>query len=428
MGYVSIFQFGILDGYILRYAKYDYEDLDKPLVRSQFFVLIAMEIAFSILGLLVSLFYLNGAYRTIGVLISVGLITKNAYTYTSYLFQSTNRIYHYAKAVMIQRLGYALFIVVLLVLGVQNFVWFCVAELFGDTMAVAYGFLGNKELYFSKGKVSLKNAAIEARKNISVGFLMMLAGISSAFLILGAKTVIQWRWDEWVFGKVSFAFSLYGAFCSFIVAVGVVLFPSLKRMDVEALPNIFHKVRKELTLLFFILLLFYYPLYFIVGFWLPNYQESLDYFSILFPIVLFYSKVHLLTNNYLKIYGKEKWIFIFNFSVVLIGLVAYLCCAYLLNSLLAILLSVVVLSIIRSVVSELVVMKIIGKVKIADFIVEFIMTAIFIVAARHSIFWAGIGLYVIALAVYIVMHWKIVIGLIKKLKGDRVKKEKNGIE
>ena len=227
---------------------------------------------------------------------------------------------------------------------------------------------------------------------------------------------------------VSFAFSLYGALCSFIVAVGVVLFPSLKRMDVEALPNIFHKVRKELSLLFFILLLFYYPLYFIDGFWLPNYQESLDYFSILFPIVLFYSKVHLLTNNYLKIYGKEKWIFIFNFSVVLIGLIAYLCCAYLLNSLLAILLSVIVLSIIRSVVSELVVMKIIGKVKIADFIVEFIMTAIFIVAARHSIFWAGIGLYVIALAVYIVMHWKIVIGLIKKLKGDRVKKEKNGIE
>ena len=34
-GYVGLLHFGLLDGLVLRYSQYDYNELDKPLVRSQ---------------------------------------------------------------------------------------------------------------------------------------------------------------------------------------------------------------------------------------------------------------------------------------------------------------------------------------------------------------------------------------------------------
>ena len=416
MGYVSIFQFGLLDGFLLRYAQYDYGELDKPLVRSQFFILIVVLTVFSLLGFLFSIFYLQGVYKLVGILLCIGMITKNSYTYTSYLLQSTNRIYHYAKAVIVQRLGYALFVVILIVTGVKNFVWFCIAELFGDGLSVLYGFFVNKGLFFAKEKVSLKSAVFEAGKNISAGFLMMLAGFSSAFLILGAKTVVQWRWDELVFGKVSFAFSLYGVFCSFIVAVGVVLFPSFKRMEKATLPNVFYKVRKELEFVFFVLLLFYYPLYVVIGFWIPSYQEALRYFSVLFPGVLFYSKVHLLTNNYLKIYRKEKIIFLLNLATVVVGLLAYVVGAYVFNRLIVVLVSVVVFSMSRSLLSELIVMKELGKLESVDFIVEFFLSGIFVIATRYCSFILGLLIYIVTLVGYAIVYRKLVAQLIKKIQ------------
>ncbi len=39
MSYVGIFHFGLLDGIVLRYSKYDYEYLDKPRLNSQFRIL-----------------------------------------------------------------------------------------------------------------------------------------------------------------------------------------------------------------------------------------------------------------------------------------------------------------------------------------------------------------------------------------------------
>ena len=40
VGYVGVLHFGLLDGLVLRYSKFDYEELDKPRLRSQFIILL----------------------------------------------------------------------------------------------------------------------------------------------------------------------------------------------------------------------------------------------------------------------------------------------------------------------------------------------------------------------------------------------------
>ena len=37
VNYSALFHFGVYDGFIIRYSQYDYEELDKELVRSQFY-------------------------------------------------------------------------------------------------------------------------------------------------------------------------------------------------------------------------------------------------------------------------------------------------------------------------------------------------------------------------------------------------------
>ena len=59
--------------------------------------------------------------------------------------------------------------------------------------------------------------------------------------------------------------------------------------------------------------------------WIPAYAVSLQYLAILVPIVVFSSKVNLLTNNYLKVYRKEKSMLLVNLVSVALGRGALLC-------------------------------------------------------------------------------------------------------
>ena len=50
VGYTGVFQFGLLDGLVLRYSQYNYDEIDKPRVRSQFNILLAFNAVCTIAG------------------------------------------------------------------------------------------------------------------------------------------------------------------------------------------------------------------------------------------------------------------------------------------------------------------------------------------------------------------------------------------
>lgn len=50
VGYVGVLHFGLLDGIVLRYSRYDYDELDKPRMRSQFKCLLVMTSVFCLIA------------------------------------------------------------------------------------------------------------------------------------------------------------------------------------------------------------------------------------------------------------------------------------------------------------------------------------------------------------------------------------------
>ncbi len=57
----------------------------------------------------------------------------------------------------------------------------------------------------------------------------------------------------------------------------------------------------KMTVLLLAMLPFYYLIEHLLPLWLPKYEPSLKYFGMVLPIVVFTSRLTLLTNNYLNV-------------------------------------------------------------------------------------------------------------------------------
>lgn len=426
-GQVTIFHFGIIDGLILRYSQYDYEELDKERIRSQFKFILVLTSIFTVIAVVAGIVFCGGATRIIVVFVAVSIITKNIILYTSSTFQLTNRISKYTIFIIIQKLSYGIFVTVLLICKVQNFYLYCIGDLFGDAIAIAVALFLNKGMYFGR---SIRGVEIfkETKLNIISGVMLMIANYSVMFLTSGAKMIVQWHWDEIIFSEVSFAFSVTSLFLTFVAAMGPILFPSLKRVEEENLPEMYKNIRGMISPVLFLALLFYFPGCWILNKWLPNYSESLPYLGVLLPLIIFSSKVSLLTNNYLKVFRKEKLMLIINLASAAVGLSAFILCAYVFDSLTALLICVVAVIMLNSVVSEIFVSRIIKKSLILDFIIESIMTVGFIVIVKLLDLKYGCIAYACAFLLYCAVNYKYLVSLFRKLFKKKKKLAKSPAE
>ena len=413
VGYVGVLHFGLLDGLVLRYSKYDYEELDKARLRSQFIILLIFTSIMTLSATAISLTVLDYPNKIIFVLVAIGIISKNIVTYSSYMFQITNRISKYVFLIIAQRLAYGFVVAALLIFKVNDFYWYCIADLIGDAVGFIIGAVFNRGLFLGKS-IKINEAFNELKTNMASGIILMMANWSAMLMIGSAKMIIQWHWDELVFGKVSFAFSVSNIFLVFVTAISVVLFPSLQRIDPEKLPSMYKNIRNILSPLLFFMMLFYFIGCYVLELWLPKYSESLTYLGILLPIIIFSSKVSLLTNNYLKVYRKEKMMLLANVISIALGIGLFVLCAYAFNNMTALLACVVFVIMFNSVLSEIFVLKTIKVKIIKEFIIEALVTVAFILCASMLSRWIGFAVYFGIFVIYCSINYKSIFELYKK--------------
>lgn len=405
INYVGILHFGLLDGIVLRYSKYDYDELDKSRIRSQFKCLLVITSTFCIFTILFANIFLNSELKLVLSMTAIGIVTRTMFNYTSYSFQITNRIKYYAKMIVGYRLFYGAGAVLFILLGFREFYFFCFLDLCSDIFGILISTYNNKGMYFGTS-LKIKDAIYEAKKNISAGIMLMISNFSSFLLTGSARFIIQWHWDEITFGKVSFALSITNMFLTFVTAISVVLFPSLKRTEKQNLPDLYEKMRAIMNPLLTSILVFYYPGCWILKKWLPAYNESLVYLGILLPIIIFSSKISLLTNNYLKALRKERALLVINLISVGIAIGMFWYTAYILDNLEAVLVSIVIAVMLCSFLSEYTVMKTWNKFNLKKIFGETLMTVIFVLTAMLLSQKVGFLFYSMSLVIYLLCDWK----------------------
>lgn len=393
LGFIGIFHFGWLDGIYLRYAGNTYKQLDKRLLAGQYYALALLELIVGLSSFCLAINFAATEYTKNALLIvSIVGIFMILTTFTSFILQITNRIKEYAQLLSYENILFFALTMGYILLGFENYLGLLLISLLTRFLSFLFSLYLMKEVVFSKVG-SFATIIKEAATNINVGSKLMLANIAS-FLLLGIiRYGISQEWDIDTFGKVSLVLSISNFLLAFITSASVVLFPLIKRLNQEQLPSIYTFLRNGLSLILFGFLIFYYPLKTILFMWLPQYAESLQYMSVLFPVCLFESKISLLVNTYLKSLRQEKLMLKINWLAVCVSLLLTFLSVYCLHDLELAIFSIVIVFAFRCILAEYCIGKLLNLNLYRDILLEICLVAVFVSVSWFIDSWLCTALY-----------------------------------
>jgi len=415
--YVGFLHFGWNDGIYLRYGGTRYSSLNRPLFFSQFFMLITFEVLIALLVIAFTLFYVSDPDRSfIFYMVAICLIITNVRWMIIFVLQATNRIKEYAVVIMLGRLVYVALIVTLIFFGYRVYKLMIIADLAGRFISLAYAVFTCRDfifLKFSEFYLSFQ----ETFNNIIAGSKLMFSNIASMLIIGVVRLGIERSWDVSIFGKVSLTLSASNLLMLFINAVGIILFPVLRRTAPENLASIYKVLRDFLMVVLLGLLIFYYPLKVFLSSWLPKYSESLMYLALLFPICLFEGKMALLINTYLKSLREERIMMLVNFLTLALSVLTTGLIIFLFKDLNMLVVSIVGLLAFRSIVAEAFLAKKLKLKVFWDNLLEIGMTIAFIMSGWFIDSWITVLAYSGFYILYIFIKQKSIINSYYLLRG-----------
>jgi len=226
-------------------------------------------------------------------------------------------------------------------------------------------------------------------------------------LILGIiRFGIQHTWGVKIFGKVSLSLSISNLTMTFITAVGVIMFPLLRRTEQSRLPNLFKTFRAVLTFVLLGCLILYYPLNVILLAWLPKYSESLKYLAIIFSLCVYAGRMELLVNTFLKTLRKERLILLINVISLLASLLITSIVALGLRNLILTVTSIVVLIAFRYTLAEILLSKLLHVTIKKEIFYETSLITLFIITGWFFSSITGFIIYSFFYLAYLILKNK----------------------
>ncbi len=414
--YIGFFHFGLCDGVYLRDAGKKYQDLDKPLYSSQFWILAVSESVAAIFLILIGCFFSpNINYSFIWIMIALSIIAMLPRTMLQYYLQTTNRIKEYSSITTTEKLLYGIFIIAIMIIAWQDYKLFIIADVLAKFIALIVSIFWCKDIVFTK-PCALKTGLNECKINISVGIKLLFANIAS-FLITGiVRLGIQQKWDVATYGKISFTLNISNFLLTFISAIALVLYPTLRQTNADALKGIYIKLRDALTFPLMGALILYYPIEQILSIWLPQYAESMRYMAILFPFCIFAAKMTMLVQTYMNVYRLEKQMLKVNVIGVILASITTVISVFIMESLTAAMVSIVINQIFRCIYAEFTLAKTIDVKVTKPVISEVVLSIIFILANWFIGGWFGVIIYLIAYSIYCILEKEKIIGVFSYAK------------
>jgi O-antigen/teichoic acid export membrane protein len=404
--YVGFLHFGWNDGIYLRYGGKEYKDLNKDLFFSQFWMLFVFQIVIGVIIIALSIAFATDPNKLfIFNITALCMLLMNMKALLVFVLEGTNRIKEYAQITLMERVLYCILILFFMLIGIREFKVLIIADIIGKFIALVYAAYCCKEIVFKKVSAFYFNLK-ETWENISVGIKLMFANIASMFIIGIVRFGIERNWDVATFGKVSLVMSVSNMMMVVINAVGIIMFPVLRRTKEDKLAPLYSTMKTFLMVPLFGLLVVYYPLAVILPAWLPQYAEGLMYMALLFPMCLYEGKMALLINTYLKTLRKERLMLGVNLASVVLSAILTILFTFMFKNLSLAIVSIVILLAFRSAVAEIFLSRILGVSVVKDIALEMVLSIVFIVAGWFIGSWSGAGLYLAAYVVYLLIQRK----------------------
>ena len=405
--YVIYLQLGWLEGIYLREGGKSYAYLDKQSYHRQLRCLMLYAVILCAIIILITLpanQTVEKKYVFIGVALYLILIFIK--TFFSYIFQATGEISVYERINIIERLIFCIGMIVLIFIGMTTFWQMIVFDLAARIVGLSIA------LYYAKDIIKAKPAKFQIvrrdiKENIQSGSKLMFATVAGLLIIGIIRWCIEQHWNIETFGKVSFTISISNLVVTFIGAVSVVLFPMLRHIqNRNKQVKLYQHIRIVLGVVAFFLMIFYLPMKYIIELSLPDYQESVRYMALIFPICFFESKMSILILTFLKTLRKEKIILEVNLISVLISIVVAAVTIFMLDNLPLAVFGIFIVLAVKCILAELFLAKYL-EIDVRSMIIEEVLLSLLFVVANWSVQGVkGFIVYVIGFDIYLVINWR----------------------
>ena len=307
-GFVGVFTFGFNDGLYLRYGGKRENELPWKRLRGAFcFYLLALSLISLVLYTVLTNVNDVRTEKLIAfkyVIISVGL--SGVVSLHVFLLQLTNQIKKYSVYMLIDKMFFVLMLsLIYFFYSDYNFEYIMVIDCLSKLLLIFIVLIDYREYIFG-GIVGLLESWKEFNANISAGVKLMLANLVAMLALNISRFFVELYYPTEVFSVFSFGLTLTNLGLMLVIGVSVVLYPSLKQLQEEKYTQFYSVLSDLVTFTMFTLLFTYYPIYFFILNFIPDFKEVLVYFNILLALSLLQIKMNLSINTFYKVLRRER--------------------------------------------------------------------------------------------------------------------------
>lgn len=320
MSYVGIFALGFNDGIYLKYGKYEYDELPKETFRSSIRLFIVFQIVIMLLVSTVIMFEPDSSKQLSMLWASINIPIAGLTGVLTYVLQITNQLKKYSFYTILDKITVLIIIVGVFLLKLDNFLIIIIADTLSRVLVLGLMINSCKDIIFGKG-IRYQFAFKEIIENVRIGIKLMLANFAGMLVLGFGRFLVERTASVEEYGIYSFAISTMNLVLVLITAIGLVIYPTLNRLDKNNYPNYFTKLNKVLVIIIFGLLVSLFPLKIFISRFMADYVGIFSYLSIIFAIIFVQSKMQILINPYYKLLRKESMMLRANLVGVVIAII-----------------------------------------------------------------------------------------------------------
>lgn len=407
--YVGFLHLGWTDGFYLINAGKRLSEIDPKRASANYYSFILCQLLLTVIILLLSL-YFESEYSKVVFYTAICLLLTNIRSYSQFLLQATSRIKDYSNIIIIEKITLFTGILIAIALFEVTYEVIILIDIFSRFIALLLSSFRCKEILYSSAinYKAIKFGFEDSLQYVFSGFKLMFSFICGLLIFGAVRYTIEMKWGLLVFGEVSLALSLATLFVVFINSIGIVLFPMLRNITEEVRKLVYTRIR---FFLFFLLVFFcnlYFPLYGFISVWLPEFENSLIYLSLIFPVMLFEAKISILINSYMKAMREESALLKGNLFILALSITFCLIIYYWIDSAKNCLIVLVLLSFLRYVYFDNFLSRIMGVVnyKYWFFDVSFVIYFIYISNSKFWFMYPVVTISILPLLIYRIRKYK----------------------
>jgi O-antigen/teichoic acid export membrane protein len=430
--YVSLFQFGFINGIFLRYGGKDFDQLNQGRFRLYSKCLFIVQLLISALIIVAAFAFFSGQTRIVVLLLAPYLFSINCMSYFQQISQITRNFKEYSLLLILQSALKIISIILLWIVSIariQNLVSFSfygISYVCIFAILLGYYVFAYRRIIFGKSD-KFSEAKADLLSLLKEGIPLLLADFVVTLVYECDRQVVDIGFDKPTFAFFSFAYTITGLVTSLLSGISTVLYPTLKRMGEQERSSLFPKSVSLMIIAGFALIISYFPMAIVIEKWLPNYVSSIPVLKVILPGVAISATINIVIQNYYKTENKNILYFIISLAVLILAIGSDLACYFLFHNTISIALASVIVFFLWFVVSSLIFAKK-YKAKITKiYIYTLLCTCVFYVdtfLAKSEI--VGLVIYLVVFTfVSLLFFYDEIFGFISSRFGSKMKSAEN---